>query len=132
MSDAVNRGQVNTDQINQNRRRFMRDAAMTIATAELAMVSSAVAQPSKTKAKNVSPATLGAKASSGATFGPLKKIKAGLLNIGCAKAGPADGPAVLLLHGWPYDIYSFVDVTPLLAAAGYRVIVPYLRGSGTT
>jgi pimeloyl-ACP methyl ester carboxylesterase len=66
------------------------------------------------------------------SFGPLKQIDAGLLNIGYAEAGPADGPAVILLHGWPYDIYSFVDVTPVLAAAGYHVIVPYLRGYGTT
>ena len=61
-----------------------------------------------------------------------KQIDAGLLNVGYAEAGPADGPVVLLLHGWPYDIYSFVDVAPLLASAGYRVIVPYLRGYGTT
>jgi pimeloyl-ACP methyl ester carboxylesterase len=66
------------------------------------------------------------------SFGPLKQIDAGLLNVGYAEAGPADGPAVILLHGWPYDIYSFVDVAPLLASAGYRVIVPYLRGYGTT
>jgi pimeloyl-ACP methyl ester carboxylesterase len=66
------------------------------------------------------------------SFGPLKQIDAGLLNVGYAEAGPANGPAVLLLHGWPYDIYSFVEVAPLLASAGYRVIVPYLRGYGTT
>jgi pimeloyl-ACP methyl ester carboxylesterase len=66
------------------------------------------------------------------SFAPLKQIDAGLLNIGYAEAGPSAGPAVILLHGWPYDIHSFVDVTPLLAAAGYRVIVPYLRGYGTT
>jgi pimeloyl-ACP methyl ester carboxylesterase len=66
------------------------------------------------------------------SFGPLKQIDAGLLNIGYAEAGPTNGPAVILLHGWPYDIYSFVDVAPLLAAAGYRVIVPYTRGYGTT
>src|SRR5947208_12961813 len=66
------------------------------------------------------------------SFGSLKQINAGVLNVGYAEAGPSDGPAVLLLHGWPYDIHSYVDVAPLLAAAGYRVIVPYLRGSGTT
>ena len=66
------------------------------------------------------------------SFGQLQQINAGLLNVGYAEAGPSTGPAVILLHGWPYDIYSFVDVTPLLAAAGYRVIVPYLRGFGTT
>jgi pimeloyl-ACP methyl ester carboxylesterase len=65
-------------------------------------------------------------------FGPLKQIDAGLLSVGYAEAGPADGPAVVLLHGWPYDIHSFAEVTPLLAAAGYRVIVPWLRGYGST
>ena len=66
------------------------------------------------------------------TFGALKQIDASLLNVGYAEAGPTDGPAVMLLHGWPYDIHSYVDVAPRLAQAGYRVIVPYLRGSGTT
>src|SRR5260370_20061154 len=66
------------------------------------------------------------------SFASLKQIDAGLLNVGYAEAGPADGPVVVLLHGWPYDIYSFVAVAPMLAAAGYRVIVPYLRGYGTT
>ena len=65
-------------------------------------------------------------------FTSLKQIDAGLLNVGYAEAGPSDGRPVLLLHGWPYDIYSFAEVTPILAAAGYRVIVPYLRGYGTT
>ncbi|WP_328889299.1 alpha/beta fold hydrolase [Streptomyces sp. NBC_00316] len=66
------------------------------------------------------------------SFGTLKQIDAGVLNVGYAEAGPADGPAVVLLHGWPYDIHSYVDVAPLLARHGYRVIVPYLRGYGTT
>jgi pimeloyl-ACP methyl ester carboxylesterase len=66
------------------------------------------------------------------SFGPVKQVDAGLLNVGYAEAGPPDSPAVILLHGWPYDIYSFADVTPLLAAAGYRVIVPFVRGYGTT
>jgi len=65
-------------------------------------------------------------------FASMKQIDAGLLNVGYAEAGPVDGPAVVLLHGWPYDIHSYVDVAPLLATAGYRVIVPYLRGYGTT
>jgi pimeloyl-ACP methyl ester carboxylesterase len=124
--------ELNQNPINDGRRRFMRNAAMTLAAAELVTISSAVAQPSKKKAKDMTPATPASKGSSGAAFGPLKQIDAGLLNIGYAEAGPANGPAVLLLHGWPYDIYSFVDVAPLLAAAGYRVIVPYLRGYGTT
>jgi pimeloyl-ACP methyl ester carboxylesterase len=66
------------------------------------------------------------------SFGPLKQIDAGALNVGYAETGAADGSAVLLLHGWPYDIHSYADVAPLLAAQGYRVIVPYLRGHGTT
>ena len=66
------------------------------------------------------------------SFGPIKQIDSGLLNVGYAESGPANGSPVILLHGWPYDIHSFVDVAPLLAARGYRVIVPYLRGYGTT
>jgi len=65
-------------------------------------------------------------------FGALKQIDAGSLSVGYAEAGPPDGPAIILLHGWPYDIHSFADATPLLATRGYRVIVPYLRGYGTT
>jgi pimeloyl-ACP methyl ester carboxylesterase len=66
------------------------------------------------------------------SFGPLKQVDAGRLSVGYAEAGPDGGPAVILLHGWPYDIHSFADVTPLLASAGYRVIVPFVRGYGTT
>jgi pimeloyl-ACP methyl ester carboxylesterase len=69
---------------------------------------------------------------SAATFGPIKQTSAGLLDIGYAEAGPANGPVAILLHGWPYDIHSFVDVAPILAASGQRVIVPNLRGYGTT
>jgi pimeloyl-ACP methyl ester carboxylesterase len=65
-------------------------------------------------------------------FGALKQIEAGVLNVGYAEVGPAGGPPVMLLHGWPYDIHSYSDVAPLLASKGYRVIVPYLRGYGTT
>ena len=68
----------------------------------------------------------------GASFGPVKQIEAGVLDTGYVEAGPTDGLAVVLLHGWPYDIHSFADVTPALAAAGYRVIVPFVRGYGTT
>jgi pimeloyl-ACP methyl ester carboxylesterase len=66
------------------------------------------------------------------SLGPLKQIDAGVLNVGYAEAGPGDGRVVLLFHGWPYDIHSFADVAPLLAAEGYRVVIPYLRGYGTT
>src|SRR5215207_2501312 len=67
-----------------------------------------------------------------AAFGSPKQIDAGMLNVGYAEIGAADAPAVVLLHGWPYDIFSYAEVAPLLAAAGFRVIVPYLRGYGTT
>jgi pimeloyl-ACP methyl ester carboxylesterase len=114
--------------VDQDRRRFLGTAATTLAAASLVVLPAACAQSSKTQRGAVSPST----ARSNASFGSLKQIDAGLLNIGYAEAGPADGPAVILLHGWPYDIHSFVDVAPLLAAAGYRVTVPYLRGYGTT
>ena len=85
------------------------------------------ADPATTSAAASVPASTG-----NTSFRSLKQIDAGLLNIGYAEDGPANGPAVVLLHGWPYDIHSYVDVAPLLAAAGYRIIVPYLRGYGTT
>ncbi len=117
-----------SDQINHQRRRFFGSAAMTLAAAQFALSGAFAAQPAKSK-----PASLPAvKPGTNTSFAALKQIDAGLLNVGYSEAGPADGPAVILLHGWPYDIYSFVDVTPLLAAEGYRVIVPYLRGYGTT
>src|SRR6202041_3546715 len=86
------------------------------------------AQPSKAKLAGMRAVKPGTNTS----FASLKQVDAGLLNVGYAEAGPGDGPVVILLHGWPYDIHSFVDVTPLLASAGYRVIVPYLRGYGST
>ena len=67
-----------------------------------------------------------------AAFGALRQADAGVLSVGYAQAGPAEGPPVLLLHGWPYDIHSFAEVAPELAEAGYRVIVPFVRGYGTT
>jgi pimeloyl-ACP methyl ester carboxylesterase len=73
-----------------------------------------------------------AHSSSSTSFGPVEQIDAGVLNVGYVESGPAAGPAVVLLHGWPYDIHSYVDVAPVLASAGYRVIVPYVRGYGTT
>jgi pimeloyl-ACP methyl ester carboxylesterase len=89
------------------------------------MLATADAQPASTALPAIKP---GANTS----FAPLKQINAGVLKMGYAEAGPADGTPVILLHGWPYDIYSFVDVAPLLASAGYRVIVPFVRGYGTT
>jgi pimeloyl-ACP methyl ester carboxylesterase len=116
------------DEIDHRRRRFFCGAAVTIAAAQLGMSGSADGQTSGTSPKQLPTIKPGANTS----FVSLKQIDAGLLNVGYAEAGPADGPPVVLLHGWPYDIYSFVDVAPLLASAGYRVIVPYLRGYGST
>ena len=116
-----------SEDINHPRRRFIGGAATTVAAARFGMGGSADAQTGAPK-----PNLPAIKPGTNTTFAPLKQIDAGLLNVGYAEAGPADGPAVLLLHGWPYDIYSFVDVAPLLASAGYRVIIPYLRGYGTT
>ena len=117
-----------SESINLNRRGFLGTAAMTIAAAELGMIATAEAQTDMKKPASLPPIKPGTNTS----FGSLKQINAGLLNVGYAEAGPLDGPAVVLLHGWPYDIYSYVDVAPLLASAGYRVIVPYLRGFGPT
>ena len=117
-----------SEEINHDRRGFLATVAMTFAAAKLGMIGSANAQPSK-----ANPATVPAiKPGTNTSFGALKQIEAGVLNVGYAEAGPANGPPVILLHGWPYDIYSYVDVAPLLASAGYRVIVPYVRGYGTT
>src|SRR5215468_1553997 len=101
--------------VNQNRRRMLAATVMSIAAAQ---ISKALAADAPTGTKN--------------SFGPLKQINAGLLNIGYVDMGPAGGTPVILLHGWPYDIHSFVDVAPLLASKGYRAIVPYVRGYGTT
>ena len=113
------------EEINNSRRRFFGTAAMTIAAAQLGVLGSADAKTKPADLPTVKPGT-------NTSFAALKQIDAGLLNVGYAEAGPSSGPAVILLHGWPYDIYSFVDVAPLLASAGYRVIIPYLRGYGTT
>jgi len=80
----------------------------------------------------VSQPTLTKTTTGNTSLGPIRQIDAGVLNVGYAEAGPSNGPSVLLLHGWPYDIHSFVDVAPMLASAGYRVIVPYVRGYGST
>ena len=116
-----------SEDIKSDRRLFLRNAAMTIAAAQLGMIGFAEAQSSKKPADlpTIKPGT-------NTSFASLKQIDAGLLNVVYAEAGPTHGPAVILLHGWPYDIHSYVDVAPLLASAGYRVIVPYQRGFGTT
>jgi pimeloyl-ACP methyl ester carboxylesterase len=117
-----------SEEINYDRRRFLGTAAMTIAAAQLGMIGSADAQSNKTKPADLPKIKPGTNTS----FGSLKQIDAGVLNVGYAEAGPANGHPVILLHGWPYDIHSYVDVAPLLASAGYRVIIPYMRGYGTT
>ena len=117
-----------SEHINSDRRFFLRTAAMGAAAAPLILGGAADAQPANGKPAN-STAT---RSATSTTLAPLKQINAGVLNIGYVEDGPANGPVVILLHGWPYDIHSFVDVVPLLARAGYRVIVPYLRGYGTT
>jgi pimeloyl-ACP methyl ester carboxylesterase len=114
------------DEINPSRRRLFGTAAATLAAAQFGVMGSAKAEI--TKALSL-PAL---KAGTHVSMGTLKQIDAGELNIGYAEAGPANGPVVILLHGWPYDIHSFVDVAPELASAGYRVIIPHLRGHGTT
>jgi len=121
----VDRTKKTSEEINHHRRRFFGAAAMTVAAAQLSMIGSADAQPGKPKLPSI-------KSQANKSFGPLKQIDAGVLSVGYAEAGPPDGPAVILLHGWPYDIHSYVDVAPALASADYRVIVPYQRGYGTT
>ena len=111
----------------QDRRHFLGAAVIGVAAAELGIAASANAQSAPARRDGGLPRPPGQ-----TSFGPLKQVDAGVLSIGYAEAGPVDGPAVILLHGWPYDIYSFIDVAPLLASAGYRVLVPYVRGYGTT
>ena len=108
----------NSEKIDLRRRHLIGATAATAAAAHLGIPVSASAQS--------------AKSGTPFSFGPLKHIHAGALNVAYAESGPAGGPPVILLHGWPYDIHSFVDVTPILASAGYRVLVPYLRGYGPT
>jgi pimeloyl-ACP methyl ester carboxylesterase len=110
------------------RRRFLGAAAMTITAAQFGIMNVAAAQSGAAE----SPKTPTAVPSENRSFKVLKQINAGLLNVGYAEDGPAKGPPVILLHGWPYDIHSYAEVAPLLASKGYRVIVPYLRGYGTT
>jgi pimeloyl-ACP methyl ester carboxylesterase len=114
-----------SESIDRRRRFFMGAAAAIAAAAQLGLVPSAIAQSGPVKPPTVKPGT-------NTTLRPLKHVDAGVLNVAYTEAGPADGPPVILLHGWPYDIHSFVDVTPMLASAGYRVLVPYLRGYGAT
>jgi len=116
------------EKVNHQRRRLFGGAAAMVAATQFGMIRAARAQPDKTRAADL-PAI---KPGTNTSFASVKQIAAGLLNVGYVEAGPVDGPVAVLLHGWPYDIHSYVDVAPLLASAGYRVIVPYLRGYGST
>src|ERR1051325_8740728 len=111
-------------EIENDRRRFLRDSAMAFAAIEFSGIGSLFAQATEKDSQQES----GINHSST----QIKQIDAGLLDVGYRDIGPENGSAVILLHGWPYDIQSFADVAPLLASAGYRVIVPYLRGYSTT
>ncbi|MCC8402792.1 alpha/beta hydrolase [Paraburkholderia sp. MMS20-SJTN17] len=114
-----------SDQINSRRRRFLGTAIAGISLLELGLSGLAHAQSVDTAGN----AKAGTRI---ASFENFRSINAGTLSVSYAEAGPQNGPVAILLHGWPYDPYSFAEVTPLLAAAGYRVIVPYLRGYGGT
>jgi pimeloyl-ACP methyl ester carboxylesterase len=114
--------------INQQRRRFLGGAVITVAAARFGMFGSADAAPETSQP----PTTAAGKPGTHTSFASMKQAQTSLLDVGYAEAGKPDGPVVILLHGWPYDIHSYVDVTPLLASMGYRVIVPYVRGYGTT
>ncbi|MGC1348453.1 MAG: alpha/beta hydrolase [Xanthobacteraceae bacterium] len=113
------------DKIDRHRCHFIGAAVLAVAAAELGL-----ARPTFAQAK--SPSLPVVKPGTNTSFDTLKQIEAGALNVGYAEAGPTNGAPVILLHGWPYDIHSFVDVAPMLASAGFRVIVPYLRGYGST
>ncbi len=110
------------------RRRFLRNASLALAATELSLGVGTMASAQTTAGTAASAASAG----SNTSFDAIKEIEAGVLKISYAEVGPKDGKPVVLLHGWPYDIHSYVDVAPLLAAKGYRVIVPYLRGYGGT
>lgn len=110
--------------VDRQRRRLISAAALIAIGAELRVVHAAQAQSVDANAAQAT--------SKGRSLGPLKHVNAGVLDVGYAESGPSNGPVVILLHGWPYDIDSYAEVAPLLAAKGYRVIVPYLRGHGQT
>jgi pimeloyl-ACP methyl ester carboxylesterase len=118
----------NNHEANPDRRRFLGAAVMTLAASKLGLGGAARAELMNESSK----ASVTGEARPLTSFGPVKQIDAGTLNVGYTEDGPANGPAVLLVHGWPYDIHAYADVVPLLTAKGYRVIVPYLRGYGST
>src|SRR5262245_24398051 len=115
------------EEIDHERRRLISAAAMSVAL-ELALSGSRPAWADKTDSatpKHILPGTT-------MSFDTVKQIDAGVLKVGYIEAGPTDGPAILLLHGWPYDVHTYLEVAPLLVSKGYRVVVPYLRGYGPT
>jgi pimeloyl-ACP methyl ester carboxylesterase len=112
-----------SEDINHRRRRLFGVAAAALAASRSGAVAAAQAH------EQANAATSGAQGTN-TSFASPRQVDAGVLNVGYAEGGPKNGPPVILLHGWPYDIHSYVDVLPLLAAAGHRVIVPYLRGFG--
>jgi pimeloyl-ACP methyl ester carboxylesterase len=119
--------------IDNDRRRFFGTAIMTLAAARFGMNKREGGSARReTKRGATMTQEYGMTKTSGDMFDSIKQIDAGVLNVGYAEAGPANGRPVILLHGWPYDIHAFEEVAPILAAKGYRVIVPYLRGHGTT
>jgi pimeloyl-ACP methyl ester carboxylesterase len=125
---AASQLQLRTGGVQMKRRDFLSGTAITIAAARLANMGSTHAQSSSSK----SPAASSIRPGTNTSFNSIKQIDAGLLSVGYAEDGPANGPTVILLHGWPYDIHSYADVAPVLAKAGYHVIAPYLRGYGAT
>ncbi|MBP0495134.1 alpha/beta fold hydrolase [Pararoseomonas indoligenes] len=120
------------EQIDQRRRTFLGTAALGVAATGLATVAPAIAQQAPQGASTSTRLAARPVAAGRTAFPPLKRINAGVLDVAYVEEGPADGKPVLLFHGWPYDIHAFVDVAPILTAAGYRVIIPHLRGYGAT
>ena len=117
-----------SEEINDDRRRFFGKAMLTLVAGRFGLKRFAKMPITEFVAEKGIVSAMSGRAS----FDSLKQIDAGVLNVGYAEAGPPNGPAVVLLHGWPYDIHAYADVAPLLAAKGYRVIMPHLRGYGTT
>jgi len=111
--------------IDHNRRRIFGAAALTLSAAEFGIIRVAYGEAQSAPLPAI-------KAGANSSFAPLKQVDAGVLNVGYLEAGSPNGPPVILLHGWPYDIHDYIEVAPILAAQGYRVIVPHLRGHGST
>ena len=120
------------ERADDNRRNWLRRVSFGLAAARFGVFGATASPPGKVARDEIEHTPPESRATFAQPFAPLKQVNAGVLDVGYVDAGPADGPSVILLHGWPYDIHSFADVTPLLVRAGYRVIAPHLRGHGTT